>query len=294
MNHPASSMALEADRLRFSYPNGVEAITDLTLRVSEGEFVAVMGTNGSGKTTLMRVLLRLLTPQSGHVRLAGIDIGDLRPAELYRRIGLVFQNPADQLFGTSVEQDVAFGPRNLGLSAAEVTARVEQSLAAVDALELRHRGIHQLSYGQQKRVCLAGVLAMQPKILLLDEPTGGLDPAAESQMVDLLLRLNRKQKITIILSTHAVDLLPVLADRVYILQQGSVSQQGTPREVFADPQAIVQAGLRLPMIAQVFHELGRQDGMSSPSLPLTIDEGRRRILEWIATSHAAPRQGVLK
>ena len=144
-------------------------------------------------------------------------------------MGMVFQNPADQLFGATVEQDVAFGPRNLDLTKAEVAARVREALAAVDATALADRPIHHLSYGQQKRVCLAGVLAMRPSIMLLDEPTAGLDPAGESQMIDLLIRLNRQHAVTLILSTHGVDLLPVLADRIYILSQGRVCREGSPR-----------------------------------------------------------------
>lgn len=271
--------AICAEGISFCYPGGIEALADLTFRAGAGEMVAVLGANGSGKTTLLKLLMRLLVPQQGQVRLAGTDIRGLRPAELYRQVGMVFQNPADQLFATSVEQDVGFGPRNLGLSEAEVAARVADALAAVDAGEFRRRPVHQLSFGQQKRACLAGVLAMEPKILLLDEPTGGLDPAGEVQMIDLLVRLNRQRGVTIILSTHAVDLLPVLADRIYVFREGRVWQEGSPREVLADPQVAAQAGLRVPLVAQLFHDLGR-DGMTAEQLPLTIAEGRRQILQW--------------
>ena len=195
---------------------------------------------------------------------------------------MVFQNPADQLFGASVEEDVAFGPRNLDLSEAEVATRVEQSLAAVDALGLRHRPIHHLSYGQQKRVALAGVLAMQPGVLLLDEPTAGLDPVGQSQMIELLLRLNRQQKVTLIIATHCVDLLPVLADRVYVLSQGRVWQEGSPREVLADPDRAAQVGLRIPLIAQLFHQLQHQHGMAADAIPLTVAEAQQQILQWLA------------
>ena len=281
MNHHGPTAALQADDLRFAYPDGIEAIAGLSFHAGEGELVAVLGTNGSGKTTLLKILMRLLAPQRGEVRLAGQDVRRLRPAELYRQVGMVFQNPADQLFAASVEQDVAFGPRNLGLDEAEVLSRVEDSLTAVDALDLRDRPVHHLSFGQQKRVCLAGVLAMQPKVLLLDEPTGGLDPASESHMIELLLRLNRHEKITVVLSTHAVDLLPVLADRIYVLRRGSVWQEGTPREVLADPRAASEAGLRIPLISQLFHELDRRDGLPAVELPLTVEEARRQILQWL-------------
>jgi cobalt/nickel transport system ATP-binding protein len=272
---------IEADSISYAYPDGIEAIQDITFRAAKGELVAVLGPNGAGKTTLMKILLRLIHPKKGCVRLGATDIAGLRPAELYRRVGMVLQNPADQLFGATVEQDVAFGPRNLGLPEAELHDRVEEALAAVDALALRDRPIHRLSYGEQKRVCLAGVLAMQPEHLVLDEPTAGLDPAGEARMIDLLLRLNRERKTTIIVSTHSVDLLPVLAHRVYVICSGRVSQEGTPHEVFGDREAVARAGLRVPLISQLFHDLGN-DGLRFNTLPLTIDEAERQILRWMA------------
>jgi cobalt/nickel transport system ATP-binding protein len=173
-----------------------------------------------------------------------------------------------------------------------VAARVHEALAAVDATALADRPIHHLSSGQQKRVCLAGVLAMRPSIMLLDEPTAGLDPAGESQMIDLLIRLNRQHAVTLILSTHGVDLLPVLADRIYILSQGRVCREGSPREVFADPQQAAQAGLRIPLIAQLFHELKVHHGLAVDALPLTIAEGRKQVLQWLAADPlAAAKEG---
>ena len=176
VNSLNGELAIQADGVSYAYPDGIEALADLSFHAAPGEFVAVMGANGAGKTTLMKVLMRLLQPQKGEVRLGDRNIAALRPAELYRPVGMVFQNPADQLFAASVEEDVAFGPRNLGLPEAEVAERVDEALAAVDAVALRDRPIHHLSFGEQKRVCLAGVLAMRPAILVLDEPIAGLDP----------------------------------------------------------------------------------------------------------------------
>ena len=280
--------AIEARGVSFAYPDGIQALVDLSFRAMEGEIVAVMGANGSGKTTLLKVLMRLLHPEPGEVLLGAADVRNLRASELYRRVGMVFQNPADQLFAASVEEDVAFGPRNEGLSEAEVAQRVEQSLAAVDALAPRKRPIHHLSYGQQKRVCLAGVLAMQAGILLLDEPTAGLDPAGESQMIDLLVELNRQQKVTLIIATHCVDLLPVLADRIYILARGRVWQEGAPHEVLADPQRVAEAGLRIPLVAQLFHQLQDHSGMPVGAIPLTVAEAEQQILHWLAAADAGP------
>ncbi len=281
--------AIQAARIHYTYPGGAAALVDLSFSATCGEFVAVMGANGSGKTTLLKILMRLLRPQTGTVRLGGVDVATLRPAELYRQIGMVFQNPTDQLFAATVEQDVAFGPRNAGLAEAEVAARVEHALAAVDALRLRERPIHHLSFGEQKRVCLAGVLAMEPSILVLDEPTAGLDPTSESQMIELLVRLNRRRKITLILATHCVDLLPVLADRIYVLRRGEVFREGLPHDIFADHRAAAEAGLRLPLISQLFHELYAQHGIPVDRLPLTVEEARQQVLDWIAAPHAAVR-----
>jgi cobalt/nickel transport system ATP-binding protein len=281
MKHHAEAAAIEADAVSFAYPGGIRALEDLSFYAGPGEMVAVMGANGSGKTTLMKVLMRLLHPQQGHVRLGTAEVAGLASAELYRRIGMVFQNPVDQLFAASVRQDVAFGPRNMALAESEITARVDEALEAAGALDLAERSIQQLSFGQQKRVCLAGVLAMQPSILVFDEPTAGLDPAGESQMIELLVRLNRQRKITTILATHCVDLLPVLADRIYVLAHGRVRQEGTPQAIFADGRAVAEAGLRLPLVAQLFRELGSH-GMACDAVPLTIDDARRQILLWLA------------
>jgi cobalt/nickel transport system ATP-binding protein len=287
VNAVAPALAIEARAICFAYPGGIEALADVSFRAHEGELVAVMGANGSGKTTLLKVLMRLLHPQRGEVLLGADDIRQLPPAELYSRVGMVFQNPADQLFGTTVHEDVAFGPRNQGLSEDQVTARVQQSLAAVGAADLRDRPIHQLSYGQQKRVCLAGLLAMQPAVLLLDEPTSGLDPSGESQMIDLLLDLNRRRKTTLIVATHCVDLLPVQADRICVLSQGRVWQEGSPREVFRDPDQIAQAGLRSPLVTQLFHRLRDVHAMAGDGLPLTVLEAQQQIQSWLAENKPA-------
>jgi cobalt/nickel transport system ATP-binding protein len=291
VKHVAGPVAVEARSVSFAYPDAVQALADLSFRAAQGEFVAVMGANGSGKTTLLKVLMRLLRPQQGEVLLGDVDAGDLPPRELYRRMGMVFQNPADQLFAASVEEDVAFGPRNLGLSETDVAARVEESLAAVDALAIRKRPIHHLSFGQQKRVCLAGVLAMQAGILLLDEPTAGMDPAGEAQMIELLVQLNRRRKVTLIIATHCVDVLPVLADRIYVLARGQVWQEGPPHEIFADPSRVAEAGLRVPLVAQLFHQLHSDNKIPDETIPLTVAEAREQLLRLLADVAIAQRDG---
>ncbi len=274
-------LAIEASGVCFTYQEGTQALTDVDFRVKAGEFVAMLASNGSGKTTLIRVLIGLLKPQKGVVSIAGRDIRRIPPRELYQRVGLVFQNPNDQLFAATVEEDVAFGPRNLDLPEEEVQRRVSLALTSVAAADLRHRAIHHLSFGEQKRVAMAGVLAMSPSILILDEPTSGLDPAGEEKMMRLLNRLNREQGITVILATHLVDMLPLFADRIYVLNRGRVLSHGCAEEVFGDYDMLHKAGLRLPYISTLLSEMKRYDGVPINGLPLTVGEARKRLMELI-------------
>jgi cobalt/nickel transport system ATP-binding protein len=278
------SPAVEARGVTFTYQEGTRALQDVDLEVRSGEFIAMLASNGSGKTTLIKVLVGLLKPDRGMVRINGADVRKLSRSDLCKQIGLVLQNPVDQLFAATVEEDVAYGPRNLGLAEDEVQRRVAESLELVAAVNLRARAIHHLSFGEQKRVCMAGVLAMRPSILILDEPTAGLDPAGEALMMRLLNRLNREQGITVVLATHSVDLLPLFADRIYVLRLGRVLKQGPAREVFCDHDMIDEACLRLPYIAALLHKMKQSDGVPINGLPLTIGEARMRLLELIPES----------
>jgi cobalt/nickel transport system ATP-binding protein len=274
-------LAVQTSGVTFTYQEGTRALDDVDFWVETGEFVAMLASNGSGKTTLIKVLMGLLKPEKGFVRIADHDMGKLSWKDLYQRVGLVLQNPADQLFAATVEEDVAYGPRNLGLAEPEVQQRVTEALECVAAAELRCRAIHHLSFGEQKRVSMAGVLAMRPSILILDEPTAGLDPAGEALIMRLLNRLNREQGITVILATHSVDLLPLFADRIYVLGRGRVLKQGPADEIFCDHEMIDRACLRLPYIAGLLHKLKEYDGVPINGLPLTIGEARMRLLELI-------------
>ncbi|MFC1835644.1 energy-coupling factor ABC transporter ATP-binding protein [Thermodesulfobacteriota bacterium] len=275
-------MAVKVTGISFTFQEGTRALEGVDFCADSGEFVAMLASNGSGKTTLIKVIVGLLKPDSGTVEVEGRDIRKLSKQELYQRVGLVLQTPADQLFAATVEEDVAYGPRNLGLPEDEVQRRVTESLECVAAGELRCRAIHHLSFGEQKRVSIAGVLAMHPSILILDEPTAGLDPAGEALMMRLLNRLNREQKITVILATHSVDLLPLFADRIYVLRQGRVLKQGPAQEIFCDHDMIEEASLRLPYIATLLHKMKQYDGVPINGLPLTIGEARMQLLEVIS------------
>lgn len=273
--------AMECQEVSYAYEEGSLALKEVDLTVRQGEFVALLASNGSGKTTLIKVMAGLLKPGKGHVRVNGRPIHKLSPKVLYQQIGLVLQNPKDQLFGATVADDVAFGPRNLGLPEKEIQRRVTRSLELVGAAGFIRRAIHHLSFGEQKRVALAGVLAMDPSILLLDEATAGLDPAGETQMMRLLNRLNRAQGIAVIFATHMVDMLPLFADRICVLDRGRVLRCEAVGEIFRDHAMLEKAGLRMPYVASLFHDMKRLDHVPVNGLPLTVREARAELLSLI-------------
>jgi len=278
---------LSAQIRSFRYPDGTTALSDILLDVLPGEFCGILGSNGSGKTTLLRLLDGIIKDFDGMVLLDGDDICRLSPRQIYSKVGLVFQNPDDQLFAHSVYEDVAFGPRNMGLGEEEVGRRVAEALEAVEMADLAAKDIHNLSYGQKKRVCIAGLLAMGHEILLLDEPTAGLDPMGEYRMMELLTRLNRESNVTIVMATHSVDLVPVFLSRLHILSRGRLVRSGTPEEVFNNRDDLAGVKLRLPYIAELIHQLRTGDNLPFRRIPLTIGEARRDILEAFGTTPPA-------
>lgn len=273
--------AFSVKNVSYKYPDGTLALSDINLEVKKGAFVGLLGANGSGKTTLLRAMDKLLKGVEGHVYLCGVDINSLSPKEIYRKVGLVFQNPDDQLFASTLFEDVAFGPSNMGLDAKEVEERVMRALNEVDLAGLERKSVHNLSFGQRKRACIAGLLAMGHEILLLDEPTAGLDPMGEYKMMNLLQRLNRENGVTVVMATHSVDLVPVFLDRLYILSKGSITRGGTPEEVFNAPEEMSNIKLRLPHIAELIYKLKHEDKLDFDRIPLTIGEARREILKTI-------------
>lgn len=272
---------VEAKNISYTYPDGSRALQGIDLTVEKGEFVGLLASNGSGKTTLLRCINGLIKSQSGDVSIDGEPISRLPQKSLFQRIGMVFQNPNDQLFASTVTEDVAFGPSNMGLPKDAVRSRVEDSLKAVGMEGLGNKSIHNLSFGQQKRVCIAGALAMHPEVLLLDEPTAGLDPMGEHKIMELLQKLNNERGLTIIMATHMVDMVPLFIDRIYILSRGKVLREGTPEKVFSDPEMIRDAKLRLPMIAELIELMKREDGIHFDRIPLTIGEARRELVKMI-------------
>ncbi len=277
---------IKVEELIHKYPDGTQALNGANLDVREGEFLAILGANGSGKTTLLKHLNGLLKPVSGLVTLDNRILSEFKSGEVFRKVGMVFQDPNDQLIAPTVEEDVAFGPTNLGLSYEEIMNRVNTALELVKMKEFAKKAIHALSYGQSKRICVAGILAMEPEVLILDEPTSGLDPEGVKTVMKILNDLNKKQGITIILATNSVDLVPVHMDRVAIMDQGIVLQEGAPERIFTDSEKLNSLKLELPQIAQLMEVLRDKEKLPINSLPLTIGQARQEL------AHLFSREGI--
>ncbi|MBQ9715354.1 MAG: energy-coupling factor transporter ATPase [Clostridia bacterium] len=234
--------------------NGLQGVS---LSVYEGEFLALVGHNGSGKSTLAKTLNALIVPQSGDVEVFGLNTKSYRDVpEIRRNVGMVFQNPDNQMVASIVEDDVAFGPENIGVPQPEIVERVNWALSAVKMQDFAKRTPTKMSGGQKQRIAIAGVLALKPKVIVLDESTAMLDPQGRKEVLDTVKRLNKQENITIILITHFMD--EVLdADRVIALDGGKIVMQGTPKEIFAQEQKVREIGLDLPVVSDLAHQLNK-------------------------------------
>jgi cobalt/nickel transport system ATP-binding protein len=278
-------MLFKIENLIHEYSDGTLALDNVSVSFDRAERIALLGTNGSGKTTLLNHLNGILKPTHGRIlfddkplRYDAKSLLDLR-----RRVGFVFQDPNDQLFAPTVKQDVAFGPLNLGYSTEKVKNIVETAMETVGITALAERPPHFLSLGQKKRVALAGVLAMEPEVIIMDEPTSNLDPRATSEILHLLLELNKSRGLTLLLATHDVDMVPLFATKLYILDKGKLVFQGTPKESFSNGQLIRQVNLRSPRLTHLFEVLKAEDKLDvSDQLPLTISEARKEIMRLIS------------
>ena len=278
------SAAIEARELVYTYEDGTRALDHISLRGERGRITGILGANGAGKSTLFLSLNGVITPQGGQVLLDGEPAHyDRRGlARLRRQVGIVFQDPDDQLFSADVYRDVSFGAVNLGLEEDEVRQRVEQAMERTGVTALRDKPTHALSYGQKKRVAIAGVLVMRPEVMILDEPTAGLDPQGVSDILRLLEELRDRLGMTILIATHDMDLIPLYCDYAYVLSGGKMVLEGTPEQLFAQPEQLRAYHLRLPRVAHLMEILHDRDGLDTGPSAATIASARaaiRRLLE---------------
>ena len=269
---------IQTDNMSFTYPDGTSALHDINLEIKKGDRVAIVGSNGAGKSTLFLHFNGILQPTSGLIKIDG-EAFDYHKKELMKirqKVGIVFQNPDDQLFAPTVVEDVAFGPMNLNLSKEEVEDRVSEALEMVGMSGLEKKAPHHLSGGQKKRVAIAGILAMKPKIIVLDEPTTGLDPRGVKQIMNILYKLNQDENISIIIASHDVEMVTQFADKIFVVNEGKIIGQGTPEEIFNNPEIIEKAHLEIPKAAALLHLL-INNGLEC-NVKLTVDAAYHEIL----------------
>lgn len=272
----ADNAEIISENLKYTYPPDSEgnmklAVDGVNITINKGQFVVVLGHNGSGKSTFAKHLNGLLVPTQGRVIVAGYDTSiDDNIWNVRSKAGMVFQNPDNQIVATIVEEDVAFGPENLGVEPKEIRKRVDAALERVNMSKYKKHGPHLLSGGQKQRVAIAGILAMSPECIILDEPTAMLDPSGRKEVIDTILDLNRNQGITIVLITHFME-EAVEADKIYVMDSGKVVVEGNPKEVFENVETMKKLGLDVPQMTELAYELNKS-GVNIRTDILTIDE----------------------
>ena len=277
--------ALQVKNLAFSYPGNedtpaVPVFVDLNLEITEGSFVAILGGNGCGKSTLAKHFNSILLPSGGKVYVCGMDTADEEKLIAIRRnVGMVFQNPDNQIVANVVEEDVAFGPENLGVASPMIRKRVDEALKQVGMYEYRNHAPHLLSGGQKQRVAIAGIIAMEPKCIVLDEPTAMLDPKGRKEVVETISQLNKNKNITVVLITHHMD-EAAKADRVVVLHKGKVALDGTPREVFSHVETLHDIRLAAPDTVELCWEL-KDQGFDLPLDRLNAEECAQTLYEFL-------------
>ena len=272
---------IETKYLTFSYSEGTTAaLDDVNIQIREGEFTAILGHNGSGKSTLAKHFNGILLPSGGKVCVGGMDTAeDSQLFDIRKTAGMVFQNPDNQIVATVGEEDVAFACENLGLPWAELRKRVDDALAAVGMTEFANHAPHLLSGGQKQRIAIAGVLAMQPRVIIMDEPTAMLDPAGRADVMETIKELNRKKGMTVVLITHHMD-EAAQADRVIVMKQGQVALDGTPKEVFAQVDKMQELSLTVPQTVEILHGLN-QGGETLALDKLTVEECADELMRYL-------------
>lgn len=252
------------------------AVKDISLNIERGSFTVILGHNGSGKSTLAKMMNGLNKPTSGDVLVNGINTNDEETElQVKKTVGMVFQNPDNQLIASIVEEDVAFGPENLGIAPDEIRKRVDDALKAVEMYEFRESTPHRLSGGQKQRIAIAGIIAMSPECLVLDEPTAMLDPKGRAEIINTLLKLNREKGITIVLITHYMEEAEN-ADRVIVMNDGEIIDDGTPKEIFKNVEKLKQVGLDVPQATELLYELSK-NGFRVKTNIISIEEAANEI-----------------
>lgn len=277
-----SDTFIKFDNVSFAYDSEEEqpirAVNDFSLAVPEGQFMAILGHNGCGKSTVAKLVNGILVPTKGKVTVAGMDTADEdKTVDIRRNVGMVFQNPDNQIVATIVEDDVAFGPENLGVEPSEIRKAVDAALKTVGMYEFRKREPHRLSGGQKQRVAIAGVIAMNTKCIVMDEPTAMLDPQGRKEVIDTVMKLNKEFGITVILITHFMD-EAVKADRVVVMDDGCIALDSTPKQVFKNVEKIKALGLDVPQATELVYRL-RKRGMKLPDDILDENECAEAVLK---------------
>lgn len=270
---------LKTRNLSFTYPDGTEALKNINIQINKGEKIAIMGPNGAGKSTLFSHFNGLSEPTSGHVEIDGEKIVFKREEllKVRQKVGIVFQDPNDQLFAPTVREDVAFGPMNLGLDYDEVKRRISESLERVGMSGFEDKTPHHLSGGQQKRVAIAGIIAMKPEIMILDEPTAGLDPEGVDKVLNILNKLNSKG-ISIVISSHDIEMVNQFANKIYVLYDGEIIASGDKHQIFSDKKLLKKAHLKSPITTEILYKL-KENGLNVDTEKSGINETVEEILK---------------
>lgn len=277
-----SENILKIEELHYKYPDGTCALNGINMDIKRGEVTAILGGNGAGKSTLFHHLNGINKPSSGKIYFNGKEFDYSRKGlkKLRQDVGIVFQDPDSQLFSASVYQDISFGPMNMKLKEEEIRKRVDFAIKETKIEHLKDKPTHALSFGQKKRVSIAGILVMEPKVLILDEPTAGLDPMGVSDIMSLLMEMKKKLNLTIIISTHDIDIVPLYCDKVFVMDKGKVILEGTPDEVFRQKEKIRKIHLRLPRVAHLMEILKEKDGFEFSNIESTIGKARKAFKAW--------------
>ncbi|HHW47627.1 MAG TPA: ATP-binding cassette domain-containing protein [Clostridiaceae bacterium] len=272
----------ETRDLHYIYPDGTVALKGISIGIKRGKCTAVLGANGAGKSTLFLNFNGIYKPSSGQVLFNGnpLDYSRKGLKELRSKVGMVFQDPDSQLFSASVFQDISFGVVNMKLPEEEARRRVQAAMARTGITHLKDKPTHSLSFGQKKRVAIAGVLAMEPEVLVLDEPTAGLDPIGVNELMKLLRQIQDTLGITVIISTHDIDIVPLYCDYIFVMNEGKMVLEGTPKQVFAQKKILRSIRLRLPRIGHLMEILSEKDDFDLDTSANTISEARAALKDW--------------